>query len=678
MKTIRGLAVLGLSLVLGGALAAPAWAAGKGAAAAAVSPAAAAAAVGGRVTADGQVDQMKAMEKSIDQAIQDEAAAKAKADKETKVDAGSKMLPPPKTSTAAPEKKPAGLKAWTIGTLKAVKRDTDDDRLAKGLAERAKKEVSADKPEELEKALTDWLRGEGYYLCRVTPTPDGEHKDTKTKDFTVNWGHIRNVQIGFKEMSWFSQEVQPGEAKPDGHFFSKEQIRYRYLRETRNQRAVAPNNVFNYNTLYERFYELNSHPDLQAKITLDLPEDRETWSDEDRALDVDVEVRERLPLHFVFDVDNNGTDASENWMGRLTAQYLNLTKHDDVLTFNYQNSLQDFDALGGLAGSYYLPHTFGTSHDFGATLYGGWTDVDSEDVVEGIDVVGSGWFGGFQESATLLDTAAQSLRLSVGVVRRYVKDHLEVTSEGGHYRLEANEVTVMPFSLALAYTQKKPDSLHGLNFATVEALYNAGDFMGTSDEEEMKLQRTAADADYMIIRAQVARLQMLDFGGMKTGAPMFFVKASGQWSDGPLIPAEQMGLGGNGSVRGYATREYLGDQGVAGTLELRSPITLGFFTRKIPAWFGATASASKDGAKAKGDDTPNDRLQGVLFADAGYIRIEDPLPGEEDDKTLYSVGLGARLAISSTFQVTCDVGFPLEETSDSKDACVHFAAQLQF
>ena len=616
---------------------------------------------------------MKAMEKSIDQAIQDEAAAKAKADKETKIGAGGKTVPPPETSDETTEKNPAGLKPWKIGTIESVKgaKDRDEEDQVEKLTDRAKKAVSADDPEGLTKALTEWLRGEGYYLCKVTP--GDKHTADKKVDYKINWGHIRNVQIGFKEMSWFRQEVQPGEAKPNGRWFKQEQIRYRYLRD------VASSNVFNYNTLYERFYELNSHPDLQAKITLDLPQDTETWSDEDRALDVDVEVRERLPLHFVFDVDNNGTDASENWMGRLTAQYLNLTHNDDVLTFNYQNSLQDFDALGGLAGSYYLPHTFGTTRNFGATLYGGWTDVDSEDVVEGIDVVGSGWFAGFQESATLLpDNPLRELKLSVGVVRRYVKDHLEVTSEGGHYRLEANEVTVMPFSLALAYTQKKPDSLHGLNFATVEALYNAGDFMGTSDEEEMKLQRTAADADYMIIRAQVARLQMLDFGGLKTGAPMFFVKASGQWSDGPLIPAEQMGLGGNGSVRGYATREYLGDQGVAGTLELRSPITLGFFTRKIPAWFGATASASKDGAKAKGDDTPDDRLQGVLFADAGYIRIEDPLPGEEDDKTLYSVGLGARLAISSTFQVTCDVGFPLEETSDSKDACVHFAAQLQF
>lgn len=678
MKNIRNLAVLCMALALGGAWCAPARAAGKAAAV----PPAPGAGMGGRIASDGQIDQMKAMEKSVEKAIQEEETAKAKADKDTKIEAGKtgKTVPAPKTSTetakSTASKKPAAPpKAWTVGTIASVKgaKDRDEEDLVKDLVERAQAEVSADDPEGLTKALADWLRGEGYYLCNVTP--GDKHTADKKVDYKVNWGHIRNVQIGFKEMSWFGREVQPGDKKANGRWFSQEQIRYRYLNRNRYLREVAPSNIFNYNTLYDRFYQLNAHPDLTTKITLDLPENDDDWSDEDRALDVDVEVRERLPLHFVFDVDNNGTDASENWMGRLTAQYLNLTKHDDVLTFNYQNSLQDIEALGGLAGSYYLPHTFGTARDFGATLYGGWTDVDSKDVVPDIDVVGSGWFAGFQESATLADTASQSLRLSIGVVRRYVKDHLEVTSEGTHYRLEANEVTVMPFSLALMYSEKKPDALHGLNFATVEALYNRGDFMGTSDQKEMELQRTAADADYLIVRAQLARLQMLAFGGQTTGAPMLFAKASGQWSDGPLIPAEQMGLGGNGSVRGYATREYLGDQGVAGTLEFRTPITLGFFTRKIPAWFGATAAP---GSADKAAPTPDDRFQLVVFADAGYIKIQDPLPGEEDDKTLYSVGLGGRFALSDYFQVTCDVGFPLEETTDSDTACLHFNAQVQF
>lgn len=667
MKKIQKLAIMCLVAAFGAAGAATVQGAGApaaGAAGAAGAGAAMAGRVGGRVTADGQVDQMKAMEKTLEQTLIEEGKAKEKADKETSIKGVSQ---PVVRGTSAPAVS-FGALGWKVGKLEVSRGPKDSDRFAGGFAEAAAKKVSARDAEALTKALEDHFRTNGYYLCSVQPVATNE--TGKTVDYKVNYGHIRNVMVRFKEQSWLTKQTEGGDGRADGRWFSKEQIRYRYLSQ------VASSNVFNYNMLYDKFYQMNAHPDLTALISLSVPQGADYPADDDRALDVDVEVLERMPLHFVLDVDNNGTDASENWMGRLTAQYLNLTKHDDVLTFNYQNSLQDIEALGGLAGSYYLPHRFGTMHDFGATLYGGWTDVDSEDVVPGIDVVGSGWFAGFQESATLVEADARSLRLSLGFVRRYVKDHLEVTSDEGHYRLEANEVTVMPFSVAVMYSDKKPDALYGLNFATVEALYNFGDFLGTSDDEEMELQRTGASPDYMILRGQLARLQMLPLGGRTTGVPMLFAKVSGQWADGPLIPAEEMGLGGAGSVRGYATREYLGDHGVAGTLELRSPIALGFFTRKIPAWCGQTTTAAKAAAAATED--PADRLQLVLFADAGYIKIDEPLPGEEEDKTLYSVGVGGRLAVSEHFQVSCDVGFPLEETTDSDDACVHFSAQVQF
>lgn len=633
------------------------------AAAASVPPAAAAA--GGRIASDGQVEQMKSMTPPLERRLRDEGRTRGKAAATMEVNGRKVSAPKTPRADSAKAALPAPS-AWKVGRIETAKGAKNDDSLAAGAAEKAAKTVSSGDAAGLASALEKHFRDAGLYLCHVEATATNEA--AKTVDFKVNWGHIRNVTIRFREQSWLAKEVSTNaETLADGRWFSMEQVRYRYLRE------VASSNVFNYRTLYDRFYQMNSHPDLTARISLAVPKGDEYPAGDDRVLDVDVEVQERMPLHFVFDVDNNGTDASENWMGRLTAQYLNLTKHDDVLTLNYQNSLSDIDALGGLAGSYYLPHTFASQRDFGLTVYGGWTDVDSEDVVPDIDVVGSGWFAGLQESVTVLENEMRSLRVSAGLVRRHVKDHLEVKSGGQRYRLEENEVTVMPFSFAAMYSEKKPDAFNGLNFATVEALCNAGDFLGTSDQREMELQRSAADKDYLIVRAQLARLQMLAPGTKTTGLPMLFVKLGGQWTDGPLIPAEQMGLGGDGSVRGYATREYLGDHGIAGTLELRTPILLGLCSRKAPSWFGVRT------APAKGpDDTPFDRLQFVLFADAGYIKIEHPLPGEEKDKALYSVGCGIRLALGEHFQVKCDVGFPLEETADSDDACLHFNTQVQF
>jgi hemolysin activation/secretion protein len=157
-------------------------------------------------------------------------------------------------------------------------------------------------------------------------------------------------------------------------------------------------------------------------------------------------------------------------------------------------------------------------------------------------------------------------------------------------------------------------------------------------------------------------LPFLSLGGTNTfGNPMLFARVNGQWADGALIPAEQFGLGGDGSVRGYATREYLGDLGLSGTVEARLPIILGLLDRKA----GVT-------------DAPWDRLQAVAFFDWGVAKVEDPLPGEDEEQWLYGAGLGVRLALTDHFQIKCDVAFPLKETPDSDDVCVHFSGQVQF
>lgn len=585
-------------------------------------------------------------------ALQERELQRRAQDDRKATSAASALAAPKKAEKPAP--KAAG--EWTFGSVTAT------NMITKQLDNPKKKDVAAamdvlldargDSPEALLENAQKLMQDAGYLLYVPLADTVKTKPAEKKVDLTVDLGHIRSLTIEFPDN------------RKEGKYFSEAQIRRHYMKD------LDANSVFNYNTLYDRFYQLNAHPDLTGSISLfavdaqgnSVTNTADQLADAKiRQLAMRMAVQEKLPLHFVLDIDNNGTDASENWMGRATLQYLNLTQHDDVLTLNYQNSLKDIDALGGFAGSYYLPHSFGTSRDFALTLYGGWTDVNSEDVVDGIDVEGQGWFAGLQESATLLDTPKRQLKLSVGAIRRYVEDNLVVQGK----KLEGNDVTVMPFTLALMYSDKKPDALKGMSFATLEVLTQFGDFLGTATEEEMQAQRMAADKDYTVLHLQAARLQMLPWLSLGTtntyANPMIFARVNGQYASGALIPAEQFGLGGDGSVRGYASREYLGDHGVSGTLEFRLPIMLGLLDRK-----------------AGPQQAPWDRLQGVAFVDAGYVKIEDPLPGEEPDKTLYGAGVGARLALSDHFQVKCDLAFPLEKTADSDEMCVHFNMQVQF
>lgn len=659
MKHIQIAVALGCMCLLGTVLPVRAQ---KGAAGVQSQIAAEAAAAQGAAAAvsKGQGDLMRG------QAMQ-EQELRMRAENAEKAKAATAKLPTPKTAVSAgvPSVRPVARGDWAFGKVTALNGVTGkpDDSPTAAAAMKVLKSVRGKDPADLLAKAKKEMQLRGYYLYTDIKDTVKEHADSKTVDVTVDFGHVRSLTIAFADHN--RAAGQGVSWKPDGRFFSGAQIRKRYMRD------LDANSVFNYQTLYERFYQLNAHPDLRGNLKIyavDADGNSVTNTGAQRAnadirqlaLRLDME-EEKLPLHFVFDVDNNGTDASENWMGRATAQYLNLTKHDDVLTLNYQNSLTDIEALGGFAGSYYLPHTFGTRRDFAFTLYGGWTDVDSKDVVDGIDVEGQGWFVGVQESATLLENPRHLLKLSVGAVRRYVEDNLVVQDQ----KLEGNDITVMPFTFSLMYSDKQTDALKGMNFATVELLANFGDFMGTADEEEMKAQRMAAEKDYVVLHFQVARLQMIPVlslaGTNAYGNPMLFARVNGQVADGALIPAEQFGLGGDGSVRGYATREYLGDHGVSGTLEFRLPIVLGLFDRST-------------GLR----DAPWDRLQGVAFVDAGYVKIEDPLPGEEESKTLCGAGLGLRMALTDHFQVKCDLAFPLEETEDSDSMCVHFSAQVQF
>jgi len=131
-----------------------------------------------------------------------------------------------------------------------------------------------------------------------------------------------------------------------------------------------------------------------------------------------------------------------------------------------------------------------------------------------------------------------------------------------------------------------------------------------------------------------------------------------------LIPAEKLSLGGYNTVRGYQTKGYLGDNGVYGTIELRTPILLDLFSKT----FGRETQKN-----------PLDRLQFVTFTDFGFLEFEDPLPGVDESETLMSVGAGLRLAVTQYSQLRLDVGVPVVSASGEDDSSEYYLDwQLQF
>lgn len=484
------------------------------------------------------------------------------------------------------------------------------------------------------------LLKKGYYLVRISFARKNTYiPSEKALSVVVDEGRFGGVTVRFDD-------------EDDGTWYSREQILRRF-------KKIKEGDTFDYGLLRGALFDANSHPDITIDTEISVRKPIEGEGDDRRITryaDLMLDVRERFPLHLVWEVNNYGMEEVEEWQSTFTAQYLNLTKHDDVLTISPSMS---FGAeLVSVAASYLLPHDWWLGGN--TTVYGGWSMLDVDNIVPRLDLEGTGWFVGLQHSENLYDSERHLWALSAGVLYRYIEDQYTVLG----YSLEERGASILPLSLALSYTGRKADFFGGRNFATLQALYNV---MTAGDQLDEIW--TDAEENYWLFRWQLARLQPL-FGWYSEETDsdlhqwMLFLKLEGQYTADTLIPVEKLSLGGYNCMRGYRTRGYLGDYGVYGTVELRTPILVDAFS----ACFGDRT-----------DKTPIDRLQFLGFCDYGYTAYNDLPSGYDDDEFLLSAGVGARLAVTKHTQIRCDFAVPLNDTDgDDDDFEVYLSVQLQY
>jgi hemolysin activation/secretion protein len=115
----------------------------------------------------------------------------------------------------------------------------------------------------------------------------------------------------------------------------------------------------------------------------------------------------------------------------------------------------------------------------------------------------------------------------------------------------------------------------------------------------------------------------------------FQLQGEGQIASRPLLSSEEMGLGGRYFLRGYDYREYSGDKGVAGSVELRFD---------LPGWGGFVREAQLYG-----------------YADAGTVGNYRDGVGSG---SLASAGGGIRTWLGRNIDASLEVGVPLKDGAD--------------
>lgn len=150
-----------------------------------------------------------------------------------------------------------------------------------------------------------------------------------------------------------------------------------------------------------------------------------------------------------------------------------------------------------------------------------------------------------------------------------------------------------------------------------------------SGEVEFDNRRYAANGNYFYFRGLASYEHDL--------WQDFQVRAllQGQATDNPLVDSEQFSVGGLNTVRGYLESQAVGDSAIAGTLEVRSPSLLRWWTK---------------------NDRHEFRLLG--FLDAGSVFINDPLPEQTTNFNLLSVGFGALAKVMDWLNGAVYVGIP--------------------
>ena len=510
------------------------------------------------------------------------------------------------------------------------------------------------------KSVQQELMNEGFYLVQLSlPVKDVYTPGDGTLGVLVDEGRFGLLTLHFYGDGVATNvEGIVGEStsvRDDGTWYSRDQLLRRF-------RKIKTGETFDYARLRSALADVNAHPDLLVDTSISVRRNFEgDRENNDRRIaryaDLELTVNEAFPFHAIWEINNYGMEEIEEWQTSLTLQYLNLTKHDDVLTVSPSISFNG--ELMSFAASYLLPHHWWKGGN--TTLYGGWSYLDTDNVVPRLDLEGVGWFIGLQHSEYLVENKNHLLMASAGILWRYIED--QYTAYG--HSLNKRDVSVMPVSLALSYTRRTPDALGGRNFATLQPVICAATAGDNLDE-----MWTNADDNYWILRWQLARLQPL-FGWYDTSKKKdlhqwtLFSKLEGQITSDVLIPTEKLALGGYNTIRGYHSRGYLGDSGVYGTFELRTPILV-----------DACASLFSD----REGKSPFDRIQGVLFTDYGYTRYNDLPRGYDDDEWLWSVGFGLRSAMTKYCQARLDIGIPCHDgnNEDDNDVEVYFSVQFQY
>jgi hemolysin activation/secretion protein len=313
-------------------------------------------------------------------------------------------------------------------------------------------------------------------------------------------------------------------------------------------------------------------------------------------------------------------------------QHANVFDRDHVLTLQYVTSPGKEDDPDKLAlppndnvliagAGYHIPlYSLGDSID----LVAGYANVDSGVVQNLFAVSGSGWFYAARYNFGLPAVGGFEQKLSLGFDWRIYNN---TTTPVGTTTSITPDYTVHPLSLAYSGAYRAAGQELAFTVAGVQNVPGGND----GGQATFDAVRPGAPASYTLARATLSYLHGLPRGAQAR------VRLAGQYTGDELLPAEQFGIGGMDSVRGFFERQYVGDRGYSGSVELHSP---DFGPDLLPPG--------------------NWRARVLAFYDFGRAYRINAQAFEPEVIGISSAGPGIRIAYGTSLSVRFDYGFQIQ------------------
>ena len=340
-----------------------------------------------------------------------------------------------------------------------------------------------------------------------------------------------------------------------------------------------------------------------------------------------LETQDRLPLRATAGYDNDG--VSQLGRDRVFAgiDYGNLFGLDQEIGYQLTTNTDVFDGNPDITGGPNRPRFVAHSFNYSAPLP--WLDrvelfgmyaQSTPDVSNSFGQTGISAQLSFRYDWRIAPLGSWQQQIQLGYDFKRSNNDLEF----GGFQVFNSNTHIHQF--VVAYDTNGRDKL-GQASASATVVVSPGYMDGDDNNAAFNTARLGATARYTYLQLSGQHDVALPAGFSLSAHGLF------QWTPDTLLPSEELGLGGDSSVRGYDPYVVEGDRGWNLQTELRTP----------PVIFGSTSVA----------------LQPFLFFDAGHVwnRIDEP--AEPNNGSLISVGAGLRFQASRFVNIRGTFGVPL-------------------